>query len=233
MEMLRAVRQDDVPSILELIGGIFAEYGCVLDAENEDRYLLDPGAYFREHGGEFWVLDIDGRIVATTAVLLHPDAAELKCIYVHASIRRRGWGRRLTGNILTNHKGSRITQWPGSRIGILSERWPMAILIATTQERSTTTTTMELANVVDGLVQHTSVIDVSANKYRSSQPSFYGLQNRLLVADDQVLLLKGTELLVATLSKTRRGAAGAPAMVLTLWAWGGPSGLPVDDATIL
>jgi N-acetylglutamate synthase-like GNAT family acetyltransferase len=96
MPTLRPTVPDDVPDILDLISDVFAEYGCVLDAENEDTYLLNPGPYFRERGGEFWVLEEQGRIVATVAVVLHDDAGELKCLYVHRSFRRRGWGRRLT-----------------------------------------------------------------------------------------------------------------------------------------
>jgi GNAT superfamily N-acetyltransferase len=97
MPAIRPTRPDDVSAIIALIGEVYAEYDCVLDAENEDTYLLDPGPYFRERGGEFWVVeDEDGRIVATIAVLLHDDAAELKCLYVQRSLRRQGWGRRLT-----------------------------------------------------------------------------------------------------------------------------------------
>jgi len=90
------VTYNDVPAILRLIGDVFAEYGCVLDAENEDTYLLDPGLYFRQRGGEFWVVEEAGRIIATVGVLLHEDAGEVKCLYVHRPHRRRGWGRRLS-----------------------------------------------------------------------------------------------------------------------------------------
>ena len=87
---------EDVPGILNLIAGVYAEYNCVLDAENDERHLLEPGAYFRAHGGEFWVVEENGVIRATVAVMLHADAGELKTLYVHPSLRRQGWGRRLT-----------------------------------------------------------------------------------------------------------------------------------------
>jgi N-acetylglutamate synthase-like GNAT family acetyltransferase len=96
MPTLRPTLPDDVPGILELISEIFAEYACVLDAENEDTHLLNPGPYFRERGGEFWVVEEQSKIVATAAVVLHDEAGELKCLYVHRSLRRRGWGRKLT-----------------------------------------------------------------------------------------------------------------------------------------
>ena len=87
---------EDVPGILNLIAGVYAEYNCVLDAENDERHLLEPGTYFRAHGGEFWVVEENGVIRATVAVMLHADAGELKTLYVHPSLRRHGWGRRLT-----------------------------------------------------------------------------------------------------------------------------------------
>jgi putative acetyltransferase len=87
---------EDVPGILRLISGVYAEYDCVLDAENEERHLLEPGPYFRRSGGEFWVVEDRGAILATVAVILHEDEGELKSLYVHPSLRRQGWGRRLT-----------------------------------------------------------------------------------------------------------------------------------------
>lgn len=93
---LRPTIPEDVPGILKLISEVYAEYGCVLDAEGEEHHLLEPGPYFRAHGGEFWVVEEEGTIRATAAVLLHEDSGELKTLYVHTSLRRQGWGRRLT-----------------------------------------------------------------------------------------------------------------------------------------
>jgi ribosomal protein S18 acetylase RimI-like enzyme len=93
---LRPTVEEDVPGILALIGEVYKEYDCVLNAEAEERHLLEPGPYFRAHGGEFWVVDDGARIVATAAVMLDEDAGELKTLYVHSSLRRQGWGRMLT-----------------------------------------------------------------------------------------------------------------------------------------
>ncbi len=118
MPLLRLVQREDVPSILELIDGVYAEYGCKLDAENEERHLLDPGSYFRADGGEFWVVEADGMIRATVAVQLHTDASELKSLYVHSSLRRQGWGRKLT-NLAIEHALSlgrpRMFLWSDTR----------------------------------------------------------------------------------------------------------------------
>ncbi len=93
---LRPTVPADVPGILALIGEVYAEYDCVLDAEGEERHLLEPGPYFRARGGEFWVVENEGRVLATVAVLLHEDSGELKSLYVQRSLRRQGWGHRLT-----------------------------------------------------------------------------------------------------------------------------------------
>ena len=95
-QTLRTTVPEDIPGILQLVGEVYSEYDCVLDAEGEERHLLEPGPYFRGHGGEFWVVEEDGRVRATVAVMLHEDAGELKTLYVHPSLRRQGWGRRLT-----------------------------------------------------------------------------------------------------------------------------------------
>jgi hypothetical protein len=106
-------------------------------------------------------------------------------------------GRRLNGNNLVNHKGSQIAQWSGQRLGIISDRWPMAVLIASSQEGRTTNTRMELCNLIDGTVEHSSIIHVSsANQNRA--PSFYGSRNMLRISGDTVLYLQGTQLLLAT-----------------------------------
>ena len=87
---------EDVPGIHALISEVYAEYDCVLEVETDERHLLEPGPYFRAHGGEFWVVEEGGNIRATAAVMLHEDAGELKSLYVHPALRRQGWGQRLT-----------------------------------------------------------------------------------------------------------------------------------------
>ncbi len=93
---VRPTLPGDVPEILALIGQVYAEYGCVLDTDDVDKHLLDPGPYFRARGGEFWVLEHHGEIKATVAVQLYHDEGELKALYVHSSLRRQGWGRQLS-----------------------------------------------------------------------------------------------------------------------------------------
>ncbi len=102
MLQLRPARPQDTPGVLALVAEIYREYECVLDAENEEPHLLAPGSYFRRSGGEFWVVEEDDAVKATVAVSLHQEVAELKTLYVHSSLRRRGWGVRLV-NLATEH----------------------------------------------------------------------------------------------------------------------------------
>jgi N-acetylglutamate synthase-like GNAT family acetyltransferase len=68
----------------------------VLRVEQDEPHLVEPGPYVRERGGEFWVAERAGKIVATGAVKLHADCGEVKTIYVHPLARRQGLARRLT-----------------------------------------------------------------------------------------------------------------------------------------
>ena len=118
LTQLRPTIPEDVPGILSLIAGVYKEYDCVLDAEGEERHLLEPGPYFRSHGGEFWVVEEDGHIRATAAVLLHEDEGELKSLYVHPSLRKQGWGKRLTElaiNYARKHEKSKMILWSDTR----------------------------------------------------------------------------------------------------------------------
>jgi oligopeptidase B len=118
MLRLRPTVAGDVPGILALIGGVYAEYGCVLDPEHEDRHLLAPGPHFRANGGEFWVVEEDGIVRATVGVLLCGEVVELKSLYVAPSLRRQGWGERLVRLAQAHGRtagGRRMVLWSDTR----------------------------------------------------------------------------------------------------------------------
>ncbi|MBL8745605.1 MAG: GNAT family N-acetyltransferase [Phycisphaerae bacterium] len=103
---LRPLRPDEVPRLLDLIRCCYAEYGLTLNLQDEcERHLADPINYFRAQGGDLWVLpDQEGAVRASGALYLHrhqpAPIAELKCMYVDPSLRRRGIGRSITEHIL-------------------------------------------------------------------------------------------------------------------------------------
>ena len=109
----------DTPAIQQLISGIFGEYGLALVVDGVDEHLAEPAEYFHAHGGEFWVVEDCERIVATVGGLPHEgDAVELKALYVHPSIRRQGWGGRLTTLVMDYARTAgkkRVILWSDTR----------------------------------------------------------------------------------------------------------------------
>jgi putative acetyltransferase len=87
--MLRPTKPDDTAMIQALVDEIYGEYDCRLYLDEEPHWI-DPGPYFRETGGEFWVIEVEGEVRATGAVKLNDADSELKCLYVHPSLRGQG-----------------------------------------------------------------------------------------------------------------------------------------------
>ena len=90
-----------VDAILALIGSVFAEYGLTFDPSGYDADLTRIEMKYRDAGGDFWVLEEDGRVVGTVAVVpLSTAEVEVKRVYLDASLRGQGWGRRLVEHTL-------------------------------------------------------------------------------------------------------------------------------------
>lgn len=96
LPLLRAAVDADGPAIIELIGGCFAEYaGCVLDLPGIDAWMRTPASAYAGDA-RLWVVTLGQQLVATVGA--KPTAqrrVELKSLYVAATARRRGLGRRL------------------------------------------------------------------------------------------------------------------------------------------
>src|SRR5262245_4525494 len=90
------------PGVRELIGRVFAEYEMTFDLADYDADLMTIDAKYRDAGGAFWVLEADGRVVGTVAIVpLSADEVEIKRVYLDPSLRGRGWGRALMARALT------------------------------------------------------------------------------------------------------------------------------------
>ena len=90
-----------VDAILGLIGSIFAEYGLTFDPMGYDADLNRIEVKYRDAGGDFWVLEDDGRVAGTVAVVpLSATDVEIKRVYLDASLRGQGWGSRLVEHAL-------------------------------------------------------------------------------------------------------------------------------------
>ncbi len=89
-----------------LIERCYREYALTLNLNDEcEQHLANPSTYFRSHQGDLWVLtDDEGIVRASAALYVHVDRAEpiaeLKCMYVDPTWRRRGVGRAMTEHIL-------------------------------------------------------------------------------------------------------------------------------------
>ena len=118
MNTPRPVNTQDIPNIIAMVSEVFAEYGLRLDPAIDEPRLLEADTYYRGSGGQFWVVEVDGAIRATGAVYLHPDAAELKSLYVHPTLRRRGVGRLLTRMAIDHARAAgkpRMILWTDTR----------------------------------------------------------------------------------------------------------------------
>ena len=94
---IRDATNADSPAIIRLITAAFLEYpGCVMDVEREEAGLLSPASSHTR----FWVLEEQRTLVGCTACRVHRDRTgeqvlEVKKVYLAASHRGRGLGRRL------------------------------------------------------------------------------------------------------------------------------------------
>lgn len=120
-ETIREGRDADGPALIELIGGVFAEYpGCVLDVDGELPELRSIATSFAGWRGRFWVVTLGGRVVACIGLTpaSQPEGIELRKLYVHASARRRGLGGRLVALVEgeAKRRGARfIDMWSDTR----------------------------------------------------------------------------------------------------------------------
>ncbi|MCC6676136.1 MAG: GNAT family N-acetyltransferase [Phycisphaerales bacterium] len=109
---LRPIRREDEPAVISLIDRCYRQYGLILNLDDEcEQHLRDPGAYFRSHGGDFWVVDDGaGGIMGTAALYVHSDRqpalGELKSMYVDPARRRQGLGSRLTRMVMARARAA-------------------------------------------------------------------------------------------------------------------------------
>lgn len=117
MELIKA-EKEDAAEIIGLVGEVWREYGCTLNIDIEERHLLDPGDYFRQRGGDFWIVRENGILIATAAVSMENEPAEMKTLYVKKEARGRGLGTRLANLAIETAKergAKRMELWSDTR----------------------------------------------------------------------------------------------------------------------
>lgn len=97
---LRDARDDDAEGLIDLIGGVFAEYpGCILDVDGELPELRCIATSFQRWGGRFWVVLREGRVIGcvgfTPSAASPSEGIELRKLYVDKTARKMGLGSAL------------------------------------------------------------------------------------------------------------------------------------------
>ncbi len=103
---LRSATNSDCDAVRDLVFQVLGEYGLSPDPETTDADLADIEASYQASGGLFDVLvDDAGGIVGTVGLYpLGGATCELRKMYLHASRRGQGWGRRLLEHALARAK---------------------------------------------------------------------------------------------------------------------------------
>lgn len=121
LPVVRPVDDADSAELIVLIEQCWAEYpGCVMDVDGEEQWLRAPAAAYRGWGGQMWVATLDEQVVACVGLRPHPDAVELKSLYVARAARRRGLGERLSRLVEDEAMGrgaGRLILWSDTRFG--------------------------------------------------------------------------------------------------------------------
>jgi predicted GNAT family N-acyltransferase len=115
---LRPATDADSAGLIDLIGGVWAEYpSIVFDIDGEEPWLRAPATAYSGRG-ELWVVAFPdaGGLLACAGWRPHPEGAELKSLYVAAQCRRQGWGSRLVHFVERRAGGvARLRAWSDSR----------------------------------------------------------------------------------------------------------------------
>lgn len=93
--VLRHARDDDADAIVELVSRVWSEYpGKILVAANDMPELLEPASAYARGDGRFWVVEANGKIIGTIALMpsAEPGVVELQKLYVARDMRKNGLG---------------------------------------------------------------------------------------------------------------------------------------------
>ncbi|WP_052667059.1 putative glycolipid-binding domain-containing protein [Nitriliruptor alkaliphilus] len=138
---LRRVADADADGLIALVVAAFEEYpGCVLDLPGIDDDLPTPGTTAAQRGSPWWVVEIDGRIVASIGAgpLDRRACVELKRLYVDRDHRGRGLATRLIEVVERHAAGLGATSvelWSDTRFAAAHHRYEQLGYQRTGEER--------------------------------------------------------------------------------------------------
>ena len=93
--VLRYARDDDADAIIALVSRVWSEYpGKTLVAANDMPELLRPASAYAQNDGRFWVVEANGEIIGTIALMPSAEdgVVELQKLYVARDMRKNGLG---------------------------------------------------------------------------------------------------------------------------------------------
>ena len=117
---VRPVKDADADGLIKLVEGCFREYpDCHIDLDDLDTDLLAWETYLRAKDGEGFVVEEQGRVVASVGyVPLGPEVFEIRRLYVDAALRGSGIAQaliQLVENRIKTRGGVTAECWSDTR----------------------------------------------------------------------------------------------------------------------
>jgi len=107
------------------------------------------------------------------------------------------WARRIANGTLTTAKGSRIAQISNVQQGLISEDWPVGIMVAKMSQGRNVKRVLQLCDLVDGTIKQSATLKEGPNTHSSS--SFYGARTLMISREKNLYIVDGTEVMFASL----------------------------------
>ncbi|MGD1698946.1 GNAT family N-acetyltransferase [Dapis sp. BLCC M229] len=96
--LIRNWQPNDRKIAANIIGYVLAEYNLNWEPEGADRDVLEVEKFYQNIGGEFWVIERQGKILGTSAyypIERGNKAVEIRKMYLLPEIRGQGLGKFL------------------------------------------------------------------------------------------------------------------------------------------
>lgn len=96
--VIRPWQSGDRALAAKIIGSVLAEYGLSWEPEGADQDVLQVERCYLETGGEFWVIERQGKLVGTGAyypIERGDQAVEIRKMYLLPEVRGQGLGQFL------------------------------------------------------------------------------------------------------------------------------------------
>jgi GNAT superfamily N-acetyltransferase len=116
---IRLAETEDVEAIMNIMRGVYVEYGFIFEPEIEAPDLLEFDNNYDRRSGAFFVATLRERVVGTVGLTyIGPDTIEIIRLYLNTDFRGLGIGRRLLETAVdwARQKGATgVTLWSDMR----------------------------------------------------------------------------------------------------------------------